>query len=325
MFSFALPIAALLIIVPLIVRQLLPAVAKQKKSALIFPAWMSKHQPAHQAIQGRHKLSQFLIWLMYLSMVLAIMQPMWIGDPIRIKENGRDLLLAVDLSGSMATKDFVVNGEITDRFSATQKIVSQFIEKRKGDRVGMIVFGDHAYLQSPLSFDLKTVNQFLQEAFIGMAGEKTAIGEAIGLAIKKLTDIENPQKVLILITDGANSAGISPIEASEVAATENIVIHTVGVGADEMIVRSFFGNRKVNPSQGLDETTLKKIASNTGGQYFRARDTQELENIYQQLDALNPVKRGELTFRAQTALFYWPLMAMLLLAMLAKISHRFET
>jgi len=318
MFDFNLPYAVVLLLVPFIVRRFLSVSSEHKQSALIFPAWIEKNQPEHHQKRNHSKLAQLLLWLMYASLVVALMQPMWVGDPIRIQDNGRDLLLAVDLSGSMKQEDFVVDGRTTNRFVATQKIVSEFIEQRKGDRVGMIMFGDHAYLQSPLSFDLKTVNQFLQEAFIGMAGQKTAIGEAIGLAIKKLTDINNPQKVLILITDGTNTSGTDPIEASEIAAQENIVIHTIGVGADEVIVRGFFGRQRVNPSRDLDEVTLKKIAQITGGQYFRARDTQELKNIYNQLDALNPVKRDKLTFRPESALFYWPLMAMLFFAMVAK-------
>ena len=183
-----------------------------------------------------------------------------------------------------------------------------FINRRVGDRVGLILFGTQAYLQTPLTFDRKTVQTLLDESAIGLAGDNTAIGDAIGLAVKRLKNQPANSRVLILLTDGANTAGeISPLKAAELAAANQLKIYTIGVGADEMIVRSFFGNRKVNPSRDLDENTLVKVAESTGGRYFRARNADELNNIYMLLDQLEPVEKDKQYFRPRSELYYWPL------------------
>ena len=151
-----------------------------------------------------------------------------------------------------------------------------FINRRVGDRVGLILFGTQAYLQTPITFDRKTVQTLLDEAVIGLAGDNTAIGDAIGLAVKRLKNQPANSRVLILLTDGANTAGeVSPLKAAELAAANQLKIYTIGVGADEMIVRTFFGSRKVNPSRDLDENTLVKVAESTGGRYFRARNSDD--------------------------------------------------
>ena len=187
-------------------------------------------------------------------------------------------------------------------------MAGDFIERRIGDRIGLILFGERAYLQVPLTFDRKTVRTLLDESFIGLAGKATAIGDAIGLAVKRLRERDATNRVLILLTDGANTAGaVQPLEAADLAAREGLKIYTIGVGADEMLTRSIFGMRKVNPSTALDEKTLTAIAEKTGGQYFRARDTQELNKIYRILDELEPVEGDAYRFRPKKALYYWPL------------------
>ena len=154
----------------------------------------------------------------------------------------------------------------------------------------------------------QTVELLLSEAVLGLAGEKTAIGDAIGLAVKRLQSAESKQRILILLTDGANTAGqVSPLKAAELAARQGLKIYTVGIGADEMTVGSFFFERKVNPSADLDEKSLRAIAEQTGGRYFRARDTAELEQIYAMLDELEPVEKEQEVFRPVTTLFHWPL------------------
>ena len=168
-------------------------------------------------------------------------------------------------------------------------VVSEFVERRVNDRLGLVLFGSQAYLQAPLTFDRATVRTLLDEAVIGLAGKETAIGDAIGLAIRTLDDagIDEGRRVLILLTDGANTAGaVEPLKAAEVAVQRGMVIYTVGVGADALTVRSMFGLRQINPSADLDEETLTAIADMTGGAYFRARDTEELAEIYALLDAL---------------------------------------
>jgi Ca-activated chloride channel family protein len=217
-------------------------------------------------------------------------------------------MLAVDLSGSMDIEDFVVDGEVSNRLEAVKRVASAFIQRRSGDRIGLILFGEQAYLQVPLTFDRKTVESLLNEAAIGLAGDKTAIGDAIGLAIKRLRDNPADQRVLILLSDGANTAGqVQPLKAAELAAREGLKIHTIGVGADEMLVRDFFGTRRVNPSEDLDEATMTAIAETTGGRYFRARNSEELDQIYALLDRIEPASRDARYFRPRNELYPWPL------------------
>ena len=259
-----------------------------------------------------------LLWLAacaWIALVAAAARPQWLGEPVELAMSGRDLMLAVDLSGSMDIRDFKLNGREVDRLTATKAVAGQFIERRVGDRIGLILFGDRAYLQAPLTFDRKTVRTLLEESAIGLAGEKTAIGDAIGLAVKRLRDNPENQRVLILLSDGANTAGaVQPLQAAELAAKDKLKIYTIGVGADEMIVRDFFGSRKVNPSEDLDEETMTALATKTGGRYFRARDTAELEKIYAMLDELEPVERDKRYYRPHAELFPWPLGVALVLA-----------
>jgi Ca-activated chloride channel family protein len=249
--------------------------------------------------------------------VSAAARPRWVGEQLELPVSGRDLMLAVDLSGSMEIEDFVIDGDAVDRLTATKYVASDFIARRNGDRLGLILFGRNAYLQTPLTFDLTTVRTLLLESVIGLAGKETAIGDAIGLAIKRLKDNDEQSRVLILLTDGANTAGeVTPLKAAELAATHGLKIYTIGIGADEMIRRTLFGRQRVNPSRDLDEKTLRAIAEQTGGQYFRARDTAELERIYTQLDELEPVEAEQQTFRPVQALFVWPLAAALAISTL---------
>jgi Ca-activated chloride channel family protein len=219
----------------------------------------------------------------------------------------------------MEAQDFAINKQPVDRLTAAKWVAGQFIERRTGDRIGLILFGTRAYLQTPLTFDRKTVVTLLNESALGLAGENTAIGDAIGLAVKRLGEQHVNSRVLILMTDGANTAGeITPLKAAELAATIKLKIYTIGIGADEMVVRSFFGNRTVNPSADLDEHTLINIAETTGGHYYRARNAQELENIYLRLDELEPIEKDKQYFRPRDELFFWPLsVALVLLAALA--------
>jgi len=263
----------------------------------------------------RLPLLPLLAWFF---LVIGAARPVWLGEPVEQAVSGRDLMLAVDLSGSMEMEDFVVADQVVNRLVATQQVAGQFIERRTGDRVGLILFGEKAYLQAPLTFDRTTVRTLLDEAAIGLAGDKTAIGDAIGLAIKRLRNNPVHQRVLILLTDGANTAGeIPPLQAAELAAQEGLRIHTIGVGADEWIVRNLWGRQKIKPSRDLDETTMQGIAARTGGHYFRARDTAELENIYALLDELEPVERDTQVYRPRAELFIWPCGGALLLVIMS--------
>jgi Ca-activated chloride channel family protein len=240
-----------------------------------------------------------------------------VGEPIALPTVGRDLMLAVDISGSMETEDMFIGREQVTRLALVKQVVNEFIERRVGDRIGLLLFGTEAYIQTPMTFDRQTVKTLLNEAQIGFAGEKTSIGDAIGLAVKRLKEQSDEHRILILLTDGSNTAGsVEPLTATELATQTGVKIYTIGVGADEMMVRSIFGSRRVNPAADLDEDTLQKIAAATGGQYFRARNTAELEEIYQLIDKLEPVQQESEIFRPVKTLFYLPLAAALLLSFL---------
>ena len=263
-------------------------------------------------------------WLLYLAIVIwcllvsAAARPQWIGDPIALPLTGRDILIAIDISGSMETPDFNINGQQVTRLDVVKTTAGEFIKRREGDNLGLILFGSQAYLQTPLTFDRTTVKTMLDDATIGLAGKETAIGDAIGLAVKRLRRDEIEHRILLLLTDGANTSGeVEPLKAAELAATEGLKIYTIGIGADSMEVGSFlFGTQTVNPSRDLDENTLKAIAQSTGGQYFRAKDTQGLEKIYATLDELEPREADSEFFRPIQALFHWPLGLALLLSLI---------
>jgi Ca-activated chloride channel homolog len=293
---------------PLLIRWLVPANNPMEQAALKVPFLDDFSEGRTQAVSQTQQWPLLLAAIAWFLLVIACTRPQWLGEPIEQGVSGRDLMLAVDLSASMEEQDFIINNKPVDRLTAIKWVANDFINRRVGDRVGLILFGTHAYLQAPLTFDRKTVQTLLDEAVIGLAGENTAIGDAIGLAVKRLKNEPDNSRVLVLLTDGANTAGeVSPLKAAELAAANHLKIYTIGVGADEMIVRSFFGNRKVNPSRDLDEHTLVKIAESTGGRYFRARNTDELNNIYMLLDKLEPVEKDKQYFRPRSELFFWPL------------------
>ncbi len=258
------------------------------------------------------KLLALLAWLLFIA---AAAKPVWIGEAIALPVEGRDLMMAVDVSGSMQETDMKINGRVVDRLTMIKYVAGDFIDRRVGDRIGLILFGQQAYLQTPLSFDRKTVKTLLAESLIGIAGKATAIGDAIGLAVKQVRKTSDNNRILILLTDGQNTAGeIQSIKAAELAVQEGLKVYTIGIGADEVFRKTLFGNRRINPSLDLDEVTLKKIAEMTGGRYFRARNSKDLNNIYSMLDELEPLAKEDQFYRPTEAMFFWPLsLSMLLL------------
>ena len=333
MIQFIWPWIAILLPLPILVRYLLPAKNTLNDAALRVPFMDDFNATAtSHNVNKSNKLLLFLATIAWCLLILAATRPQWLGDPVELPISGRDLMLAVDLSGSMQVEDFKVNGQTVNRLQATKHVASKFIQSRQGDRVGLILFGRQAYLQTPLTFDRKTVDILLQESAIGLAGKETAIGDAIGLAIKRLINLDNEHatsaesQVLILLTDGANTAGdITPIKAAELAAENGLKIYTIGIGADEMIRHTFFGAQRVNPSADLDEKTLTKIANVTGGRYFRARDTKELKGIYQLLNKLEPTEKETQHFRPVSALYYLPLALAFLLASIVVLFKTYPT
>lgn len=317
MFEFAMPWVFLLCPLPL----LLWRVQRHEGVALRFQPLFNI--ASTQQAPTRYQRSQWLPWLFWVCLLGAAAEPRWLGEPVSLPQQGRDLMLAVDLSGSMNINDMLVRDQAVNRLDAVKHVLTDFIAQRQGDRLGLILFADAAYQQTPLTFDLTTVQQMLDDAVLGLVGQRTAIGEAIGLAVKRFNAYQSSNKVLILLSDGANTAGnIQPREALALAKAAGVKIYTVGVGAEQLVQQGILGPQLVNPSSDLDEALLTELASETGGRYFRARDLQELSQIYQLLNQLEPIERDQLNYRPQQSLLHWPLAAALLLVLLALWQRR---
>ncbi len=317
MFELAWPWVFLLLPLPWLLRRLLPAAdsgeAALKVSFLDELQSLSGRRARVALPAWRQQLPYLTVWLLLL---FAAARPQWLGEPLPLPVSGRDLLVAVDVSGSMDYPDMHWDEEEITRLELVKRLLGDFIEQRHGDRVGLILFGSKAYLQAPLTFDRRTVRIWLDEALVGIAGSNTAIGDAIGLAVKRLRERPADSRVLVLVTDGANNGGeIEPLLAATLAAEEGVRIHTIGIGADAegSGVLSRFG---FNPGLELDEPTLRAIAERTGGEYFRARTSAELEAIGETLDRLEPAAQQPTQARLAEALYVWPLAAALLISLL---------
>ena len=318
MWSLAWPWALLALPLPLLINRFLPESKVLEDAGLKVP-----NLGGFAMLTDRSRSEQLLSWklwvaaLAWILLVVAAARPEHIGDELDVPVSGRNLMLAVDLSGSMDQKDFELGNRKVDRLTATKAVASDFISRREGDRIGLILFGARAYLQVPLTLDRDTVKILLLEAFIGLAGEKTAIGDAITLAVKRIHDQpeEAGDQVLVLLTDGANTAGeVAPLKAAQLAAQIGLRIYTIGIGAEQLEVSSLIGGRRnINPSADLDEETLTGIAELTGGRYFRAVDTAALQDIYRLVDELEPVEEPEAGFRPVRSYFHVPLAAALAL------------
>ncbi|MEJ6745053.1 MAG: VWA domain-containing protein [Porticoccaceae bacterium] len=274
----------------------------------------------------QRRLLLIVLSLCWLCALLAIARPVWIGAPVSMPTNGRDILLAVDISGSMEQEDMRINGREVNRLIAVKAVVGDFVVKREGDRLGLILFGEKAYLQTPLTFDRKTMQTLLNEAQIGFAGSNgTAIGDAVGLAVKRLQDRPENHRVVILLTDGSNNAGeLDPMEAADLARRAKVKIYTVGIGAESQQSWGLFGSQVTNPSADLDESALQGIADATGGQFFRARDPEELAAIYRELNRLEPLEQTAETIRPVSTLFHWPLALTFFLSLVLVLSRSYR-
>jgi Ca-activated chloride channel family protein len=227
-------------------------------------------------------------------------------------------MLAVDLSGSMRTDDMQLSGQPVSRFGAVEAIAGDFIARRSGDEMGLILFGSRAFLVTPLTYDLQAVRAQLQGAAVGLAGTETAIGDAIGVAVKRLAGLPEQARVVVLLTDGVN---IAPLDAAHAAKAAGVRIYTIGIGATEMSIPDLFGTHTVNPSADLDESMLRTMATQTGGRYFRATDASQLADAYRAIDALEPMPQQGPSLRPRHELFPWPLGVAALAWLLAFAPH----
>ena len=317
MLEWAWPWLLLLLPLPWLIAYVLPAARMPSGAALRLPLTLAGLDSADGAapVPRWRGVLALVAWALLLA---AAARPQWIGDAQALPRSGRDLLLAVDASGSMSTEDMSIGGRAVSRYGAVKAIAGDFIRRRGGDRIGLVVFGSQAYLLTPLTFDRDTVLKQLDESVVGLPGRETAIGDAVGLAVKRLHERPQNQRVLILLTDGVNDAGeLDPRKAIELAAAEHVKIYTIGIGADAMRVNGFFGSQVVNPSADLDAKLLTDMAEKTGGHFYRARDTAELAQIYREIDKLEPADDAQQLYRPVDELFYWPLSGVLLLALLA--------
>jgi Ca-activated chloride channel family protein len=312
MFHIAWPWMALLLPLPWLHYRMRRA-AEPGGSSIFVPFAASLTAPKADTVSPIRS-GRWIVLAIWLLLVGAATRPQWLGDPMPTPTSGRQLLLAIDVSGSMATED-MTNG--LNRLQVVQQVAGRFIDRRGGDQVGLILFGSQPYLQAPLTSDLSTVHRFLNEALVGVAGPQTALGDAIGLAIKRLRDSgvdgkghgAASQTILVLLTDGENDAGVmQPLQAAQLAKQEHLRIYTIGVGAPPD--SGIFGSG----NSDLDEDTLKSIASATGGRYFRATDESALEAIYAQINELEPAPGRQQWLRPEDEWFSWPLGVALLLS-----------
>ena len=265
----------------------------------------------------------WLLWLAWLLLCVAAARPQQWGPPEQPPRAARDLMLAVDLSGSMGETDMRLGARVVDRLTAAKAVLGDFLERRSGDRVGLIVFGQRAYAMTPLTLDRASVQQQLDDTVVGLAGRETAIGDAIGLAVKRLQDQPQAQRVLILLTDGvSNAVALSPEKAAELARDAGLRVHTIAFGSDEGDL-SMFGFRLPATSEpAIDEAALQAIADATGGRAFRARDTDGLAGIYDEIDRLEPVARAGPALRPRIERYPVPLAGACLLLLIVAVPRR---
>ena len=320
MISFAFPWLALSVVLPFLVFFLFPRLKNDNDDALKIPfiADLQKIKAQSSASyfaekQSFRKILQILLlsaaWIL---LIVAVMRPQIVGKPLPVKNEGRDILLVIDISTSMKEHDFIYNQRYYDRLSAVKFVVDKFIDARKEDRIGLVFFGTRAYMQAPLTYDKSSLKEILHNAEAGMAGNSTSIGDAIGVALKNLALEKSPSKVIILLTDGENNDGtLSMAEAVKMAEDENVKIYTIGAGADE---KAFFGGFFSLPTNSvIDEESLKELAKATAGQYFRARDVDSLMNVYKQINKLEPSEKETRFVREVKEVYYVPALGSLIL------------
>ncbi len=314
--EFAWPLAFLALPLPLLAYWLLPGAKTNQQRALLVPDTSRyKALSVGAGVGRRGVLSLLLLTIMWFALVGATARPQYLDEPLGVPITGRDLMLSIDISGSMNEEDLYAGNARVTRMAVVKTVASDFVARRTGDRIGLIMFGSNAYVQSPLTHDHETIQHFLDEATVGLAGRSTAIGDAIGLGVKRLRERESDSRVLILLTDGENSEGaVDPIDAARLAADNQIRVHTIGVGSESG--GSLFGRALGMRRSELDEQTLIEISEITGGQYFRARDQKELENIYLEIDQIEPTDLDVEDFRPLRELFAWPLAAALLFSLI---------
>ncbi len=315
MLSFAAPWAFLFCPLPLVVYFLAPPHHETVSSVRIpFFRHVAKaagiEPKAGSLVSVRTFAGTFSVTLVWLLLVLAMARPERLGEPVVMEKPARDVVLALDISGSMDQRDFLTsNGDRKQRLEAVKDVLRAFIAEREGDRMALIVFGTRAFVQAPFTEDLNSLNGFLDQTAVGMAGPNTALGDAIGLGIRTFEASEVDQRLMIVLSDGADtSSRMTPVNAAAIAAEKGVEVYTIGVG-----------DPNATGEDRVDLDALKDIASRTGGQYFYAGDEDALKDIYQRIDAQNPRVVETQSYRPRKGLSHYPL-ALALFFILANIS-----
>ena len=327
MFSFHWPWFALLLPLPLLIWKFwhrphgaTDAYTHADSSTLLHPALgrlASTFIHSRSLTHAGGRLQIFMLALLWVALVVCLMRPQWLEPYSEVRTEGYDLMLAIDTSRSMEAMDFTVSGRQVTRMAVIKGVIGRFIKARDGDRIGLVVFGDQAFVLSPMTLDNQAVYKLVDNIVSRMAGDGTAIGDAIGLAVKKLRDRPEGSRILILVTDGENTEGsLPPKLAAQLAAHEGIRIYTIGVGSKGLVPFMEDG-RVTQVKMEIDEELLTEVAGITGGEYFRATDTRALEQIYQRIDALEKTQAEARTALIPRPLYRWPLgLALLVLLLL---------
>ncbi len=309
MFEFSYPWVFVLIIIPIIINKL-PLFYRSKRSAVRISFKddidaISDTKDSTDGISHASKIEKLLTILLYILVISALAKPQYIGEPLSREIPQREVLVCVDLSGSMATKDFKdKDGKSLDRLQAVQIVLKRFFKVRKGEKIGLILFGSAAFVQAPFTQDLNALEHLLSELSVGMAGPQTAMGDSIGLAVKMFQDSNVTERMLIVMSDGDDTGSkVPPLTAAKLAADNNVNIFTIAMGDPK--------NAGEHP---IDTKSLKEISSMTGGKFYYAWNIEDLSDIYLQIDKLKPKKVKILTHRPKTDLF--PYLLMLSLALL---------
>jgi Ca-activated chloride channel family protein len=308
MLELATPWALACLPLPLLIWRLWPRASIKNRQALIIPFFNALAQLHHESPKQQTRPPLWLI-LTWLFIVIAASGPRWVGLPAPLEREGHNIMLALDVSGSMAMDDMIWHGQANTRLDVVKRAAEAFVQARTDDRIGLILFGTRAYLQTPLTYDKHSVLLRIDDASVGLAGKSTALGDPIGLAVKHLKHAPRKGRLMILLTDGANNSGmVSPLKAAELARAEGIKIHTIGLGSNAAMLNMVGFSPAVNGNTDLDEKTLETIASTTGGQYFRATDPGSLQRIYQLINQMETVPQAQATIRPQHDYYPWPLL-----------------
>lgn len=327
MTRFVYPYVLILTVLPFVMPLFLKRAGAKNQDALKIPFFAAlENMPSRNRLTsvGGAGMRRVLGALMWICLVLAAARPQWTGEPLALKTEGRNIFLVLDVSGSMSEKDFEDGRFYISRWEAVKRVAQQFIQKRKGDRVGVVLFGSRAYQFLPLTPDLNTAAQMLDEAGVGLAGTQTAVGDGLALALKQMADEPERSKIVILLSDGvANAGALTPDRAADIAVKEKVKVYTVGAGSEPRAFGGFFG--ALAGGAEIDEKSLQDMARKTGGAYFRAADYNALQSVYETIDALEPVKNDEMFVRPVKELYYYPLAAAFAVsvagALLTLLSH----